>query len=288
MVKKINKLFIVLFLFLLLWSVSTNSVDATETTEFDLQNMILGDQKSIGTGKVTSWIKVDTNQKPISIGITLTEDAVETAPPNDVASAGIDGMKLQLKDGIGHQTFEYEVNLPKISAAQIPFTHVGVNWNPFGHGPEGIFTPAHWDIHFYTIDPEYRYQIKQDTPEDIQKSDKPLPSGFLNIDYKLAPHTAEPRMGSHTADFSSPQLAPGKFGNIFIIGVYNGEVVHWEPMITDDFLKSNLLSIEKIKLPDFYFKSGYYPTTYTVRHDQVAKKYLISLDDLVYRQASRS
>jgi len=161
-----------------------------------------------------------------------------------------------------------------------------VNWNPFGHGPEGIFTPAHWDIHFYTIDPDDRHQIKQDTAEDINKSNKALPTGFLNVDYKLAPGTAEPRMGSHTADFSSPQLAPGQFENIFIIGIYNGEVVHWEPMITDDFLKSNQLAVEPIKLPDLYFKTGYYPTTYTVKHDQTAKEYLISLDNLVFRQAA--
>lgn len=286
MIQTTNKFFIhLLAIFLLVWSISVPSpnVYAAETIKANSQEIFWGAQKSIGMGKVTSWIKVDAAQKPVSIGITLTEDAVATTPANDQAPAGVDGIKLKLRDGIGHQTFEYEVNLPKISS--VPFSHVGVNWNPFGHGPEGIFTPAHWDIHFYTIDPEYRHQIKQDTAEDVNKSNKELPNGFLNTDYKLAPGTAEPRMGSHTADFSSPQLLPGKFDNIFIIGIYNGEVVHWEPMITDNFLKSNLLAVEKIKLPDLYFKSGYYPTEYTIKHDQKAREYKISLDNLVYREA---
>ncbi len=285
--KQITSKFFVhlLTLFLLIGSISSlsSNVYASEIVKSGSLELIGGDQKSVGLGKVSSWIKVDADQKPVSIGITLTEDAVATAPANDQDPAGADGIKLKLKDGIGHQTFEYEVNLPKISS--VPFNHVGVNWNPFGHGPEGIFTPAHWDIHFYTIDPEYRHQIKQDTVADIDKSNKELPKGFLNAEYKLALGTAEPRMGSHTADFSSPQLSPGKFENIFIIGIYNGEVVHWEPMITDDFLKSNLLAVEKIKLPDLYFKSGYYPTEYTVKHDLEAKEYQISLDKLVYREA---
>jgi len=249
------------------------------------EQFILGEQKTIGEGTVQSWVKLDRNQKPLSVGINLTEAAVETAPPDDRSAAGKDGIKVKLQDGIGHQTFEYEIAIPNIPEAQIPFTHLGVNWNPYGHGPEGIFTAAHWDIHFYTIDAEYRRRISQYTDVHKRISDKLPPKGFTNPDYQLAPGTAEPRMGSHTADFSSPELAPGKFGNIFIYGIHNGQVIHWEPMVSDDFLKANSYAVQPIKLPELYSKSGYYPNTYTVKHDTANHQYVISLDNLSYHPA---
>lgn len=254
-------------------------------TDSNSEHIIFGEEKNIGEGSITSWIKLDKNYKPVSVGISLNESAVETAAKSDEEAPGKDGIKLQLKDGIGHQTYEYELALPQITSAEVPFTHVGVNWNPFGHGPQDIFTTGHWDIHFYTIEPEQRHKIKQDSEEDVEISNKLPPQGFLNADYKLALGTAEPRMGSHTADFTSPELEPGKFGNIFIFGIHNGQVVHWEPMISNDFLIANSESTGLIKLPQYYFKSGYYPTKYTVKHDKEKHEYKISLDDMQYRVA---
>jgi hypothetical protein len=284
-VKKIIISYLILFSVIFLSLIASPLNVYADVSASPQEQLIFGEQKAIGEGSVRSWVKLDRNQNPISIGISLTDAAVDTAPPNDDAPPGQDGIKTQLQDGIGHQTFEYEVAIPNIPAAKIPFTHVGVNWNPYGHGPQGIFTPAHWDIHFYTIDAAYRRRISQYT--DVQKriSDKQPPKGFTNTDYQLAPGTAEPRMGSHTADFSSPELAPGKFQNIFIYGIHNGKVIHWEPMLSNDFLKTVTSDTRPIKLPELYVKCGYYPNTYSVKHDTESHAYLISLDNLEYHPA---
>ena len=39
-------------------------------------------------------------------------------------------------------------------------------------------------------------------------------------------------MGSHYADVTSPELKPGNFANIFLIGAHGGNILFREPMIT--------------------------------------------------------
>ena len=34
-------------------------------------------------------------------------------------------------------------------------------------------------------------------------------------------------MGSHYADMTSPELKPGNFGNIFLIGAHGGNILFW-------------------------------------------------------------
>jgi len=96
MTQNINKLFIYLStLVLLVWAIAMPSSQVygaeISSNSPDSSAIIWGDHKSIGTGQVTGWIKVDAAQAPVSIGITLTEDAVATAPANDQAPAGSDG-----------------------------------------------------------------------------------------------------------------------------------------------------------------------------------------------------
>jgi Domain of unknown function (DUF5602) len=248
------------------------------------EKLIMGERKKIGDGFTQAWVVVDQNQKPTKIGITLAESSLSTAPNSDTSDPGKDGLKLKLYDGIGHSVFEYEVKLPE--QKDLPFKHVTVDWNPYGHAPQSIFTSAHWDIHFYTVSPEYRQNIQQETPAQIAISNLPPAEGFLPIDYKIAPGTAEPRMGSHCADFTSSQLHPGKFDNTFIFGVHNAQVIFWEPMITNSYLAAHKTAKEKIKLPSHYAIAGYYPTTYAIDYDSKTKQFAISMNDLQYREAN--
>jgi hypothetical protein len=256
----------------------------TEATE-----TIVGQQKNIGNGTVHTWLKVEAKtREPRSIGITLTEAGLSGLPA-EADPAQEDSSKLKLMDGGPDHTFEYEVSFPP-EAADTAFNHMGFNWNPAGHGPKGIFTMPHFDVHFYMATTDYRHKIVVDLqdadPIHVKTSNLEPPSQFLPPDYQLAPNTAEPRMGSHYADVTSPQLKPGNFSNIFLIGGHGGNILFWEPMLTKAYLESKPNFTAKLKLPESYPVSGYYPTAYSVIYDRNRKEFNISLDGLTFRLSS--
>lgn len=258
-----------------------STIHSTET--------IPGEQKTIGHGSIRTWLKVDSKSgEPRSIGVTLTESALSGLPADsDEPQEG--SLKLRLMDGGPNHTFEYELEFPP-EAAETAFRHMGFNWNPAGHGPKGIFTKPHFDVHFYMATSEYRHGIHVDLqdadPTNVKTSNLEPPAQFLPPDYQLAPNTAEPRMGSHYADVTSSQLTPGNFSNIFLIGTHGGNILFWEPMITREYLESKPNFTAKLKLPEAYPVSGYYPTSYSVVYDHNRKEVEISLDGLTFRLAS--
>jgi hypothetical protein len=265
------------------------SVQFSQSAQPDATQTIVGEQKNIGNGSVRSWLKVDAKtREPRSLGITLTETAL-TGLPGDTGPAQPGSMMLRLMDGGPNHTFEYELKFPP-EAAETAFNHMGFNWNPEGHGPRGIFTVPHFDVHFYMATTEYRHAIMVDLqdadPIHVKTSNLEPPSQFLPPDYHLAPNTAEPRMGSHYADVTSPELKPGNFGNIFLIGAHGGNILFWEPMITKKYFETKPNFNGKLKLPQSYPVSGYYPTSYSVVYDSNRKEYNIALDGLTFRLSS--
>jgi len=264
-------------------------VDVNNGAEKDSVKTIFGEQKNIGNGTVRTWLKVDhTSGEPQSIGITLSESALSGLPA-DADGPQEGSVKLRLMDGGPNHTFEYELAFPP-EAAETAYSHMGFNWNAEGHGPKGIFTKPHFDVHFYMARPEYRHgiivDIQEADPANVRLSNLEPPGQFLPPDYQLASNTAEPRMGSHYADVTSSQLKPGNFSNIFLIGAHGGNILFWEPMITKEYFETKPNFTAKLKLPEAYPVSGYYPTAYSVVYDQEVKAYHIALDGLTFRLAS--
>jgi hypothetical protein len=272
---------IALILFLALQLRQSAQGEATDT--------IVGEQKTIGNGIVRTWLKVEAKtREPRVLGVTITDKGLTGLPgENDEAQQG--SAKLKLMDGGPDHTFEYELKFPA-EAAETAFNHMGFNWNPNGHGPKGIFTKGHFDVHFYMATTDYRHAIMVDLqdadPIHVKTSNLEPPMQFLPPEYKLAPNTAEPRMGSHYADVTSDQLKPGNFSNIFLIGVHGGSILFWEPMITKQYFESKPNFTAKLKLPESYPVSGYYPTAYSVIYDKDKQETNISLDGLTFRLAS--
>jgi len=263
--------------------------ERSESIQLNATKTIVGEQRAIGNGTVRTWLKVDAKtQEPRSLGVTLTEQGL-TGLPEDSDPAQQGSTKLRLMDGGPNNTFEYELEFPP-EAAETAFNHMGFNWNPAGHGPKGIFTVPHFDVHFYMATSEYRHAIMVDLqdadPTHLKISNLEPPSQFLPPDYQLAPNTAEPRMGSHYADVTSPELKPGNFGNIFLIGAHGGSILFWEPMITKAYFESKPKFSGKLKLPEAYPVSGYYPTSYSVLYDSERREHDIALDGLTFRLSS--
>lgn len=247
---------------------------------------ILGDRNSIGKGSVSTWLKVEEKTGvPVSIGVTLTEAGLEGLP-NDEKSAPKDFLKLKLIDGSPYHTFETELMFPK-QAEKTAYSHMGFNWNPEGHGPlPDVFFRPHFDVHFYMATPEYRHSIKNEDLVDLEVLNVEPPKEFLPAKYERAPNTSEPRMGTHYADMTSDQLKPGKFDNIFLFGVHDGNILFWEPMLTLDYFKTKPNFHAKIPQPKAYPVSGYYPLSYSVVYDSDRQQFDISLDELTLRTSS--
>jgi hypothetical protein len=252
----------------------------------DTEKQIKGDTMSVGNGKVWTWVKLDEpSGVPTSLGITISREALNGLPSDDEA-AQKNSLKLKLIDGSPYHNFEYELMFPS-QAKATAFNHMGFNWNPEGHGPlPGVFYSAHFDVHFYMATTDYRHNISNTelAGDHIQTIEPPV--DFLPSTYSRAPHTSEPRMGTHYADMSSDQLKPGAFDNIFLFGAHDGNVLFWEPMLTREYLLSKPNFTATIPQPKAYPVSGYYPLSYSVIFDSDTENINVSLDNLTLRQAS--
>lgn len=247
---------------------------------------LMGTPQNMGNGSIHVWADLEDDlSKPISIGVSFTADALDNLPmESDPAPPGV--WKGQLIDGSGNYTFEWELLFPQEVLELTPFNHMGFNWNPHGHGPMGIYDLGHFDIHFYMITPEERYTITGFEP-NISASPN---AGFLPSEFFGPPAAVEPRMGQHWLDPSSPELQPPPNNQLFtqtwIYGTYEGDVMFWEPMVTEEFFRSNPNENYSISLPTYYAQEGYYPTTYSVNSNTIDNTYSVSLNNFVFRQAT--
>src|SRR6478672_1593926 len=79
---------------------------------------VAGQTQRLGAGTVKSWVKVDDNGKPTSLGLTFDEMSLQNLP--------IEGGSVVL-------------NMPKEVANLVAVNHISIDWNPQGHEPAGIY-----------------------------------------------------------------------------------------------------------------------------------------------------
>jgi len=224
--------------------------------------MRFGERKRVGDGVMCSWVRCDTDGKPLAIGVTFTE-----------------GVLSGLPDTL--PTTEYALSLPP-EAAATAFTHFAANWNPKGHIPEGVYDMPHFDFHFYIISPEVRAQITA-TGDDLARVLKTPPTGCLPDGYITAPGASEPHMGNHWIDAASPELHGKRFTTTLVYGSYDGKLAFVEPMMTKAFLEAKPSFISPIKLPAKYLTRAYYPTRYSVSYGGARRRYTVALEGLTLR-----
>jgi hypothetical protein len=224
-----------------------------------------GPSRNLGNGSAYAFETIDGNGKPIAIGVRMSEAALtglQSEPP---------------KDGDGWETI---IPLPK-EAATSGYDLIGIDWNPKGHIPIGVYDKPHFDFHFYMIS-----QAKKDSitakGEDLARADKAPAPEYMPEGYILPKGTEVPRMGAHAIDLSAPEFNKQPFTKTFIYGFYDGQMAFLEPMVTKVFLETKPNTKDRIKLPKAYAKNGYYPTAYSVRYDATQREYEISLDNLIY------
>jgi len=225
-----------------------------------------GPHRDLGGGSAYAFETIDVSGKPIAIGLKMSEGALtglQSEPPHD---------------GDGWETI---IPLPK-EAATTGYDHIGIDWNPKGHIPKGIYDKPHFDFHFYMISQAEKEKITA-KGEDLERAHKTPAPEYMPQGYILPKGTEVPRMGAHAIDPSSPEFNKQPFTKTFIYGFYNGQMAFLEPMMTKAFLETKPNTTDRIKLPRTYAKNGYYPTAYSVRYDPTQREFEISLENLIYK-----
>ena len=229
-----------------------------------------GPQVALGYGKVRSWISVDSKGFPSEIGIEITPEAFKNLAPNNSKTLPPAGktivVPLQLK------------------ATQLtPFDHIGLNWNPNGHEPQGVFDVPHFDFHFYMISVKEQMAIPEWSSQTDAAFNNYPSMGYMPADYFTppGPATAEPQMGKHWLPANLGAYLP--FSKIMIYGSYNGQLIFVEPMITLNYLLSNVDFSMNYSQPQHFAKAGNYPTKYNIYHDDITGNTYVTLSDFVSR-----
>jgi hypothetical protein len=228
-----------------------------------------GPEVQYGEGKARSWIVVNKDGFPLEIGIELTSGALSNL--SELTTGHEETMVLPLHYKAKELT---------------PFEHIGLNYQPEGHGP--VFWKEHFDFHFYTITNEERQAIP---PYDAL--DQNIVNGYnlfpnmtkMPADYLKFPFQggAYPKMGKHWVP-ANWATGYNPFTHVMILGSYNQKNNFIEPMITVDYILSGEEFSGPYSQPLTFEESGNnYPTKYNIYHDNLTGNIYISLSDFVTR-----
>lgn len=218
-----------------------------------------GETMSIGDGEVTTFVSTDPDGET-HVGAEMTPGALE---------------------GAGSEHVKFVLQFPESDA--VPFTWLGLDWEPGGHYPGDTYAIPHFDWHFYfapqdliadiptvALPPEEHDQLyTYPVPEDQ------LPPNYFRTNYVFG------YMGEHFYDRTAPEYDGGTFGNTFVYGHWDGGLLFMEPMITVPYFEQ-LRSTEppeldqldgvgnrdhrQLDVPERFPEAGEYPTEYAVEY----------------------
>lgn len=168
-----------------------------------------------------------------------------------------------------------------------PFRFVGLDWNPVGHPPMGIYDAPHFDIHFYTITEGERDLIDPAHPDFAIKASRVpdvalAPAGYLPhhmLEQADPAALTVPRMGLHWVNPAGAEFAGGPFTAALLYGSWDGDFIFIEPMVARDFL----LQDPNLSMPFSGPIAGNAPGVLRVYRDAVTSEYRIGIRDMETR-----
>lgn len=218
--------------------------------------IIQGGAQPLGKGMAYAWAGLDATGVVRSVGLNLT----------DAALTGLPSIQRVLL-----------LDLPE-PARRAGYDHVGLNWEPHGHDPNGVYDKPHFDVHFYHIPAAQHLAILPSDPQYLAKMGKLPPAGQLFVGYIRPPGTDVPMMGTHWINPKSPEFNGQPFTHTLIQGSYDGAVIFIEPMMTLAQLEKRTSVSAPIPAP--VSTNRLVPKQYTIGWDANAGEHRISLDDL--------
>jgi hypothetical protein len=197
-------------------------------------------------GSAWTWYEVDAKNKPLRLGASIDPAAMSSLDTSHPENAG------------HHHENMVSLLFPSQAKDTLPFLHFGLDWNPHGHEPVGIYDKPHFDFHFYMISEAERNAIP--LYEDAQaKFDNYPDIAYMPENYFPSPGGV-PQMGAHWVDITSPELNGQPFTQTFLMGSFDGKVIFYEPMITEEFVRAHTSFERAVPRPAKVQKDGYYPT----------------------------
>lgn len=217
-----------------------------------------GDSIALGEGVVRSWIEVDPEGRPLALGVDLPDAVVASVPEHDVMMS---------------------LAFPAVEG--LPFRHVLFDWSPSGHPPAELYHLAHWDAHFYTLEPEERRAIAEGRTE-LRPPSGHLPEGFVPVP-GLGLYSF-PQMGVHWVAEGAPELQGETFDQTLIYGSLGERTIFVEPMFTQAFLATRPTLEEPVPQPAGVARSGWYPTRYVIRRNRADTGFRIGIEGFLWRE----
>jgi hypothetical protein len=256
---------------------------------------VLGWDAELGRGTVSSYVRLQPDGTPDTIGVVFSAGALEALPEGSDhhhcfdrdADGTIDAQRECL------QNHEYVLPLPDIAARQadVPFKWVLLNWNPGGHIPPGVYDVPHFDVHFFMERIENVFALQAGPcGAELMRCDqfeiarRPVPDGYMHADFKDVEGIV-PAMGNHLIDLTGPEFHGEPFTRSWIFGVYDGRVTFYEEMVALAYLQGRPDVCSPIKSPPAVDRTGFYPTASCLRHDAETGETTVSMEQFVRREA---
>jgi hypothetical protein len=209
----------------------------------------------IGNGSGYAWVTLDRNNAPIALGVDLSEGALDNLPLDPT---------------------EWILPLPPQTKVE-PYNHVGLDYNPYGHEPPGVYDLPHFDVHFYMISQTERKEIGPNDPRfDVDPNLVYIPDHYMRVPGGV------PGMGAHWVDLLAPEFNGGTFARTFIWGSFAGRVIFLEPMVTVAALESEENIEIEARQPQAFQRDGYYPKHYRTSYLDSAGRYRVALEGLTF------
>ena len=220
--------------------------------------VVVGSTGVLAGAQVVTWARIlNGSDRLAEIGVTVPMAAIKNAKTAE----------------------DLELLFPAEARAASSFDHLGIDYNPVGHGPLPFMVP-HFDIHFYTIDQATQKSI--DCKAEPMPPAGDLPEPYVIPDTRTEPDgTCVPQMGVHAIKptaFASDYV----FENELILGYHKGRVAFVEPMITQKVLEERKALSVSLPIPANRAALTAWPTKYTATYRADEDVYEIVLGGIVY------
>ncbi|ELZ18642.1 hypothetical protein [Natrinema limicola] len=234
-----------------------------------------GRSVSLGHGEATPFTTVTPSGRPKYHGLLIERAVLEGLPSADaLANSGEDEYTDKYgsngESTIIHHKWSQEFFVPFPETDATPVTFLGLNWNPGGHPPDGVWTVPHFDVHFHMLPTETVDAITGPAAPTYDLPARYIPEGYARnpvVDERVITD-----MGEHLVDPTVPEMNGGTFTNTLIWGAADPDgdgtatLTFVEPMLTRAYLREHSGTDRRtIAQPETYAKAGRYPTAYAVR-----------------------
>ena len=228
---------------------------------------------SLFGGTLSSYAELDPAGNVLEAGVIVPMTMIENAP----ATMDMSKPMIPKADAV--------LEFPEVVRKTTFLNHLGLFWNPMGHHPATRYGAAHWDFHFFTIQPSQAEKI--DCSDLTQGDPKAVAPGWLPPVSPNAPakQFCVPLMGFHSGpvtEFKAPGVfLDGQFEKVMIGGYYQGRYHFIEPMITKTLLEQRKSFSLPVPAPVSIGQTTRYPTKFNATFETASNAYRFAFSGFV-------